>query len=41
MTLEQITRMKDLVAAICFIIAGRVARKLRAAAAAPGARNDD
>ena len=26
-----------LVAAICFIIAGRVARKLRAAAAAPGA----
>jgi len=49
MTLEQITRMKDLaygiagglVATICFIIAGRVARKLRAAAAAPGARNDD
>jgi hypothetical protein len=37
MTLKQVTRMKDLVAAICFIVAGWAALKLRAAAAAPGA----
>jgi hypothetical protein len=49
MTLEQVTRMKGLaygiagglVAANCFIVARWVARKLRATAAAPGARNHD